>query len=70
MDQKYMDQATVLTAKSSVGVTPDVNLSNPLHTSKKAHKQKVIQNQLQSNFFYPHRYMSHSHCQHFHYMEQ
>ena len=65
-----MNQATMLTAKSSVGVTPDVNLSNPLHTSEKAHKQKVIQNQLQSNSFHPYRCMSHSHCQHFHYIKQ
>ena len=44
MISKYLDQkgwAVLLAAKKSVGITPEVNLRNPLHTGNKAHQQGI-----------------------------
>ena len=39
MDQKGL--AAILAVKSSVGVTPEVNLRNPLHAGDEANKQGI-----------------------------
>ena len=45
-----MDQATMLAAKSSVGVTPDVNLSNPFHKSEKYISKKLYRISYRATF--------------------